>query len=551
MSRIALATTALAGLLASPAAHACGGFFCNTGQPVVQNAERLAFAIDDEAQMTDAHVQIFYQGPADEFAWVVPVPSNPEIFLSSDQLFDVLAAQLAPQFNLRYKEEGNCTEPVRLSFGRNEMAMDLAASGTAPSGGNGVNVLQQGQVGPYDMVVIQGQSTQELLAWLVRSGYDLPPGTEPLLAPYVAGDAYFLGLKLAKDKDVGDIAPIGFRYDGVQPAIPIQLTAIAATPDMRLEAYVFASERVVPESYLHVKINEAAVDWWSGGTNYPDVITKAANEAGGHAFATDYAGSPESLRGQFYVPGRYDTDALRSATNFGSLIDDIQGQGWPATNALQGALLSCVEAPANVDPNDFLNCPDCFTWDQTSFDAEVCADQLEFGYVEPLKLAEDLLDHPWVSRMTSSLDAAEMTVDPVFVKNPDMGEVSNQYRADFVYECSGGKRRSKAMRRLDLEDGREILIPSERWMEENNTTPFEFIAGLGDINAAVIEQTGGSGKAKVLNDFSGKMKDQTDAHNDMVRDLMGCGGCSSTGSTGGWWLVALGALAATRRRTLS
>ena len=207
-----------------------------------------------------------------------------------------------------------------------------------------------------------------------------------------------------------------------------------------------------------------------------------------------------------------------------------------------------MDAPTDIDSQSFLNCPDCFSWDQSSFDAQACADVLDVAYVTPNRIAEGLFDHAWVSRMTSSLDAAEMTVDPVFVRNPDMGEVDNQHSADFVYECKGGKRRDKAMRRLDLSDGRQILIPSEDWMSENGTNPFEFIADLGDINAAVVEETGASGKPKPISDRMGQLFDQTDAHNRAVLQLLGCGGCSNTGSTGGLWLAGLALIGLARRR---
>ncbi len=548
MSRTLAPAALAAALLASPEAVACGGFFCNTAQPVVQDAERIAFGIDEAAGVVEAHVQIFYQGPSDQFAWVVPVPTNPEVFLSSDVLFDTLSVQLAPIFQLNLVEEGRCRSGgIRLFSPTVEMALDAAAGGTGGATG-AVDVVQQGQVGPYDMVVLQGSDTAELLGWLTDNDYDLPPGIEPLLAPYVADGAYFLALKLAKDRDTGDIAPIGFTYEGTKPAVPIQLTSIAAAPDMRLETYVFASERAVPESYLHVRINEAAIDWWSGGQNYADVITLAADEAGGHAFATDYAGSPDALRGTVYDPAIHDVDALRSSATFARFTERMQAAGWRPSAQLQNALLACVDAPAGVDPTDFLNCPDCYDWDQSSFDADACADLLDAAVVEPLMRAEALFDHPWVSRLTSSLDAVEMTVDPVFTTNPDMGEVSNRHQADFVYDCTGGKRRDRALRRLDLQDGRQILIPSERWCERNDTTPFEFIRDLGDINAAIIEKTGASGQPDVITDWTDELFDQTDAHNRLVMQLMGCGGCATGGpATGGMWLAALGLLAARRR----
>jgi MYXO-CTERM domain-containing protein len=526
-------------LLASPDAAACGGFFCNQAQPVVQNAERVVFDIDEDEGIVETHVQITYEGPSSEFAWIVPAPSEPELFLSTDALFDTLAVQLAPTFLLNTIEEGRCKVPTPVALPGRGVDFAMADAGTAPSEESGVEVVDQSRVGPYATVVLKADSSEALLAWLQDHSYDLPDDLQPLLDPYIAEEAHFVALRLTKDSDTGDLAPLGMRYAGAKAMIPVQLTSVAATPDMRLETYVFSDERAVPESYLHVQINEAAVDWWQGGINYGDVITKAADEAGGHAFATDYAGPVDFLRGQLYVEGQFDLERLRGQPDATSWIYELQGQRFPANNDLADVVLDNVDVPAGVEITDFINCPDCFTgWDQSDFDAETATDDLEVRIVDPLMTAEALLERPFVSRMTSSLDAVEMTVDPVFVLNPDMtdAQVDRNHTANFVYECTGGVRRDRAMRRLELDDGRHILIPSEKWMDDNDTTPFEFIAELGETTAQVIEETGAEG----------------DAHNSMVLDLMrgGCG-CAVSGSDaalGGLGMLSVLGLTVLRRR---
>jgi uncharacterized protein (TIGR03382 family) len=148
--------------------------------------------------------------------------------------------------------------------------------------------------------------------------------------------------------------------------------------------------------------------------------------------------------------------------------------------------------------------------------------------------------------MTSSLDAVEMTTDPVFVQNPDMAEVSNTRQADFVFECTGGKKRDKAKRRLELADGREISIPSINWLDKNDMTEFEYIKDLGIINAQIIEQTGASGQPNVLFDFTDQLFSDTEQHN---RALLSCGGCSAANGTPwtGAWMLGLAAFAWRRR----
>ncbi len=101
MHRIPLALSLT--LIPSPAL-ACGGMFCDAVQPVDQSAERIVFAWAEDDECPDGvitvEVQISYTGDADDFAWVVPVPEIPDLFVSNDALFTVLANATIPSFTL-------------------------------------------------------------------------------------------------------------------------------------------------------------------------------------------------------------------------------------------------------------------------------------------------------------------------------------------------------------------------------------------------------------------------------------------------------------------
>ncbi|MEN0063140.1 MAG: DUF2330 domain-containing protein [Myxococcota bacterium] len=535
-------------------AFGCGGLFCNVAQPVIQNAERIVFDIDEETKTVETHVQISYEGPSEQFAWVVPVAKQPELFLSTQTLFDTLVTQTAPLFNLNIIEEGECT------FGRNRgVALDSAedASSSAPPaspGNGGVKVVDQGQVGPFETVTLLAQSSEALLQFLQENSYDLPDDLQPVLDPYIADEAYFVALKLRKDRDVGDIAPLGMRYEGDEASIPIQLTSIATADDLRLEVYVFAERRVVPRTYLHVRINEAAIDWWNFGQNYPDVITQAADEAGGQAFATDYFGAPTA---GYEVNPIIESELLASPSGLEWVFTAAFQTGVQVNNEMANAIATAIDLPDAIDPIDFVGCPDCFEgWDSgPDFDREGATAYFMEAVVEPLRDSQDLFEGRRLTRMTSSLSANEMTVDPVFTQNADMDDesnfVSNVHNADLVYECRGGKRRDKAERRLELSDGRVIFLPSEQWIADNETTELEMIEELGATKAQVIERTSSSGQPEVLFDFTSDLFDLTNQHNSSIRGLLsGCGGCQANGggtAPAAALLLALGLVGLRRR----
>src|SRR5262245_11571312 len=81
---VAALATVLVGVSLPSEALACGGFFCSR-VPVDQSGENIVFGVD--GRRVEAHVQIQYQGAAEKFAWVVPVPSLPQLSIGSPVLF--------------------------------------------------------------------------------------------------------------------------------------------------------------------------------------------------------------------------------------------------------------------------------------------------------------------------------------------------------------------------------------------------------------------------------------------------------------------------------
>jgi MYXO-CTERM domain-containing protein len=560
-----LALAAAATVIPS-SASACGGFFC-AQEPIDQTAEQIAFAVNPENNTVDAHIRIFYQGTAEDFAWIVPVKNVPELFISTEELFNVIGWQTDPQFSLRYEEEGTCSYDGYYGYGYGgyaESVMD--GSYSYDDGGYDVTIVAEQEVGPYETVTLQAESTEELLGWLQANDYDLPNDLDPVLTPYVSGGAYFVALRLGNDKDVGDIAPLGMTYEGNRAAIPIQLTSIAAMPDMRLEVTVFGKARFVPESYLHVEINEAAINWLEWGSNYEEVISLAADEAGGHAFATDFAGSTDDFEGWLYVDGRFDLDVLRTMDEPAQFVDELLAQSFPRNLQMQQLLRTYIPMPqealdAGVEEDEFYNCLDCYPeyLELVDFDPEAFASALDEMVVQPLIRAEALYtDHPYMSRMTSSLDAEEMTVDPVFVHNAVMGDVSNYHEAALVTQCGDGGDWYTSPRFIELDDGTQIAVPPQEWFDNTEGAMSDFMSDLSGTNAAVIETTSEDSDPVMYQDNSETIAAQVAAHNERFaadgQDLggenaAGCG-CSS-GVTGAPLAPALGLvglLALARRR---
>lgn len=564
------------------AALACGGFFCNSAQPIDQTKERIVFDIDDELNKVEVHVQIYYQGSAPEFSWVVPVPAVPEIRVTSDYVFEVLDRATVPTFFTQTQFLGSCeTFSYDTGYrgagggpgGGGGGALDTASAAPPP----GVTVVAQTQVGPYDQVTLQASDPAALTTWLTENGYSVPPTVGAALAPYVSSTGYFVALKLQNDRDSGDIAPIAMRYDGTVASIPLVLTSVAAQPDMRIVPFILhRDKRAIPDNYLHVVIDDAAIHWTSRGDNYEDVVTKAANEAGGQAFTTDYAGiAGPQLNYSFVWAERARRAQLERTTDPGMFIQLLLQQGFPTTQAMQSLLRQYVPMPAEavtagLSESAWYNCVGCFPeyaalvpFDPVAFTAALWEQMvIPSNHMKTLLAA-----HPYVTRLSSSMSAAEMTADALFTVADGMGEQTNVYQADLWYDCTTTGATEDAPRWIITPSGLRVDLPSRSALADADTSDSAVVDALGLPGARFIDDLAADGTRTRLTDNSAAIRalaspstapvepvdttEPTTPGGDTTADpttSAGCG-CDATGAGGGAGVMALAGLLLRRRRS--
>ncbi len=315
MKKTLLFLTALS--FAPRVAEACGGFFCSQSQPVNQAAERIIFAKNADGTVTSI-VQIQYQGPSEKFSWVLPVPSIPQVSVSSNAAFTRLQAATNPQYRLTTTTEGVCRGDTKAfaTGGPPQNSQEDSANG-----GNTVQVVAKGSVGPYDYEVLQVNTTTAdkadvAIAWLQTNGYDVTSIGPGLIRSYLEQGDLLLAFRLSKQAGAtsGDIRPVVLRFKDDLPMIPIKLTAVAAQDNMGVLVWVLGEHRSVPTNYRHLVLNEAAIDWTTGGANYNNVVSLAADEAGGQGFVTEYADASSTMANIVFSLPRSSTSTLVAVT---------------------------------------------------------------------------------------------------------------------------------------------------------------------------------------------------------------------------------------------
>ncbi len=368
-----------------------------------QSAEQIIFEVEEG--FVTAHVLIQFAGKPDQFAWIVPVPSVPELGLSPESGFGFLDRQSRPDLSLSgsdacpdSKWECSYAElPVCASAsggggggggcgfsggsdnaGEGGFGNDAGANGAAQDAGQGgdmppVEVLDRSVIGSYETIVFSSGDIDGAILWLQDEGFIVNSTMAPFMQPYADAGMLFLASKLVPGANTTDIKPLRMRFATDAPMIPLQLTAVAAEPDMTITAYIYADSPYGPKDFPLAEVNADQLSADSQGRlNYPMLLRRAIDEAGGKNFVAEYRGLPVVV----------DFDQGTGCCTSGFDICGIQGDG----------VCSC---PGN--PLDDADCPN--------------ADELLAGAEFINGLAAK---HSYLTRLTTRMSAEDMSYDPVF-----------------------------------------------------------------------------------------------------------------------------------------
>jgi hypothetical protein len=484
---------------------------------VVQAGERIFFAVQNGRVI--AHIQIQYAGDAQDFGWLLPLPSVPVLKAGSEELFTQLEATTAPRFLLGRTATGTCNRGLFLGCGARAAALSRTEDG---KGSPQTPLVFTESVGPYDAAVLKADDKQQLIDWLSANRFVVPSTSDAALGPYLRPGAYFLALKLKAGKTAGDLTPIVVEYASDLPMIPITLTSIGATPDMGVQVFFAGAGRAVPRNYRHVVINDGLLDWQQGAQNYANLVTRAVAEAPGkHAFVTDFAGSSEVMRGALAPAGRFGTEAelaaqpdpSRFVSHLWAKRFDLEpppGDPNDVTTSqperlgrfppvLEGLLLEAFPVPPviaarrRLDTQAWLrelpwllsseyraqNPADFEGYQPPPFDAVALSRRIFTDYVKVMVETDDLFWRlPTLTRLFTTLSPQDMTRDPVFGFNSALPDVPRERRANIVTNCDTNTVR---------------LVTPQGWMlpltNPPRNVPAAFaVEALGEEGSAVVEQ---------------------------------------------------------------
>ena len=303
-------------------ARACGGFFCGR-QPVDQTAERILFEIGDgSVTMT---TQISFNGDAEDFAWILPLPAVPDVESLAtfpQRALTALDTNTGPDFIL----PSDCYGQFPQAGG------GFGATGSANSDGGSepppVQVHVRAEVGGYSVAVVESEDPAALIDWLRTEGYRVTEPMEPYIELYTKEGMKFLALKLLETADVSDITPFRFTLPGDVPSIPLRMTALAAEPEMSIVVFVMGDQRYEGKNWENITIADDQILYdpstWPIRTNWTSLVARGVDAAGGQGWVTELAGTTTEMQALL--------DSQIASDNFATPEDE------EAANALAGVL---------------------------------------------------------------------------------------------------------------------------------------------------------------------------------------------------------------------
>jgi MYXO-CTERM domain-containing protein len=264
--RTILSTSLILGALAAatPTAHAFCGFYVNgAGGEMFNDATQVVLM--RSGTRTVLAMQNNYKGPPGEFAMVIPVPTvlqKEDVKTLPKAVFEHVDQMGAPRL-VEYWEE----DPCRPEYDEEEsggvgtaMALNEGKMGKKDDDGLGVTIEAKFEVGEYQVVVLSAKDSTGLDTWLRQERYQIPPGAEPFLRPYVESGMKFFVAKVDPTKVTfkdgrAALSPLRFHYDSDEFNLPIRLGLANSSGTQDLIVSILApAQRYEVANYKNVTI---------------------------------------------------------------------------------------------------------------------------------------------------------------------------------------------------------------------------------------------------------------------------------------------------------
>ena len=207
-----------------------------------------------DAGREDLLLQVKYEGPLEDFGWLIPVPSLPTVEKGSMQPFYELS---------------QLTQWLWVGLHRGQSMPVASADGREET----VKVVEIKTVGAYEVAILSAQDAGSLARWLKAHDYAIPQEKAGIIDEYIRKGWYFIAAKINLDKPValqrasgttskntspsakqrkaikkqlsgGELHPLLISFSTPKCIFPLRISAVGGKPS-EVSLYVLAAEAVL------------------------------------------------------------------------------------------------------------------------------------------------------------------------------------------------------------------------------------------------------------------------------------------------------------------
>ncbi|MBN1391478.1 MAG: DUF2330 domain-containing protein [Sedimentisphaerales bacterium] len=188
-----------------------GMFVWNKGADIHQPAQKAIIYFEGTKEVMI--LQVKYEGPPRDFAWVVPLPSKPDV--------------VAIDANKSPFEEISLYTQLRMQWGGRGKGLQTEQ----------VTVLERKVVGVYDIAILAASDADALSAWLNKNGYTFPKKRRDVLEYYTRKNWFYVAMRidrkalksdLVKKLSTGELQPIRFSFAAKELVYPLKISSVNA-----------------------------------------------------------------------------------------------------------------------------------------------------------------------------------------------------------------------------------------------------------------------------------------------------------------------------------
>ncbi|MFA5069967.1 MAG: DUF2330 domain-containing protein [Patescibacteria group bacterium] len=265
-----------------------------------ESDQRAVILYEGGTQTETMVLSVKFQGNAKDFAWIIPVPNQPEITKGSDTLFTAVS-ELTQGNYYNY-------------YGASELGLGSTRNVTQD-----VSVVETKKVDYYDITTLTSTDSQALVKWLNDNGYPYPAGSEYIFNSYITNNWYFVALKIDTTALAGTAATTDLREGH---ATPLKLTFKAKNLVYPLKISSVVTESITKKTNTNTNNNL--------NTNSPYILEDTST--GPAVDSAIYPYYPSQVSVELYILADHKKTLANFTTAYGNWVKKSVIEDWAAND---------------------------------------------------------------------------------------------------------------------------------------------------------------------------------------------------------------------------